>query len=246
MGAALTYSQRSSRMVPTLYNTPSGRPLAGKVVADMITRSVKCPECDAPIRVGPAQRHCECVNCGDKYVVAMSDSQQPQLTRFEALIAQGLNGVPVQEAERRLNELDLAIAEAETIVETRHVQLDAAQEAYRARRVEVQKTIAPSQNWTYVTGLVAVVAWFLVWFVLEGTGWLLALGVGIAGLVLSWAFHSRWLAAESRAAQELSLVRKGIEAAEAELSEAYLQLDDRVLERELRQRELAGVRSSNE
>jgi hypothetical protein len=212
----------------------------------MVSRSARCPECEASIRLGEEQRYCECVNCGAKYAVGWSDSEGPQLTRFEALIAQGLNGVPVQAAERRLGELDMMIAEAEGVVEAKHAQLEAARVAYQARRAGVQEVVAPPQNWTYLTGLVAVVAWFLVWFALEGVGWLVALGVGIACLVLSWAFHSKWLGAESWAKGELYQVRRRIEGSEAELSDAYLQLEDRVLERELRQQELARARSSKE
>jgi len=212
----------------------------------MVSRSVRCPECDAPIGLGPAQRHCECVDCGSKFAIGLSNSQELQLTCFEVLIAQGLSGVPVQAAEQRLAELDAMIAQAEADVQAKHVQLEATRGAREVRRAEVQAVIAPSQNWTYLTGIAAAGAWFLVWFVLEDIAWLLALSVGILCLVLSWAFHSRWLGAESWAKEELHQLRGAIEESEAELSDAYLRLQDRVLERELRQRVLAAVRSSDE
>jgi flagellar biosynthesis chaperone FliJ len=212
----------------------------------MTSRSVRCPECDVLIRLGQAQRHCECVNCGAKFVVESWDAQEPQLTPFETLIAQRRNGISVQAVERGLGELDVVIGQAEGAVEAKHAQLEAMKDVFQARRAEVQEVVAPAQNLTYLTGLLAFVACFLMWFVLEGAGWLLALGTGIACLVLSWAFHGRWLAAEAWARGELYQLRKRIEGAETELSDAYLQLEDRVLERELRQREVAAVRSSNE
>ena len=208
----------------------------------MVSHSVKCPECDAPIGLGPAQRHCECVECGSKFVIGFEALQEPQLTHFEALVAQGLNGVPVQAAEQRLAGLDAMIAQAEADVQAKHLQLEAAREANEVRRAEVQEVIAPFQNWTYLTGIAAVGACFLVWFVLEDVAWLLALGVGIVCLVLSWGFHSKWLGAESWAKEELHRSRGAIEELEAELSDAYLRLQDRVLERELRKRVLAAVR----
>jgi DNA-directed RNA polymerase subunit RPC12/RpoP len=211
----------------------------------MISRSLKCPECGAPIRLGQAQRHCECVNCGQRFAVGLSDGRKPQLTPFEVLVAQGLNGVSVQTAEQRLNELDRLIGQAEDAVEEKHGQLEVARAAYQARRAEVQEIVAPAQNRTYLTGLIAVAALFLVWFVFEGLGWLLALGVGITSLLSSWAFHSKWLGAEAWGKGELAQLRKRTEESEAGLSDAYMQLEDCVLERELRQRQLAGRRSSN-
>jgi len=192
-----------------------------------------------------AQRHCECVNCGSKFVVELSASQEPQLTSFEELVALGLGEISLQVAEQRLAGLDAMIAEAEAVVEAKHAELEAAEGAYKVRRAHVQEVIAPAQNSTYLTGIVALGAWFLVWFVLEGAPWLLALGVGLVCLLLSWAFHSKWLAAESWAKGELHRLRQAVERSESELSDAYLQLQDRLLERELRQRVLAAVRVSD-
>jgi hypothetical protein len=179
-------------------------------------------------------------------VVNLSESRDLQLTPFETLVAQSKAVGPVQSVRERLAELEVIIAQAEGVVDEKHVQLEAAQEAFRARRAEVQQVVLPPQNWTYLTALIAVVAWFLVLFVLEGTAWMVAFGVGIACLVLSWASHSRWLGAESWAQGELSQASITIAASEAELSDAYVQLQDRVLERELRQRELVARASSNQ
>jgi len=211
----------------------------------MAWRTVTCPECAAPIRLGRAQRHCECVNCGSKYAVGLAHSE-PLLTSFEELIAQGVEELPVQEVERRLNELDATIAQAESAVAGKHAQLESARMAYQARRVQVQQAVAPSQNRTYFAGLVAAVAWFLAWFVVDGFAWLLAVGLGTAGLLLGWGFHSKWLGAEWWGKGELHRLQERIDASEAELSEAYLQLEDCVLERELRQRTAAAVHSAND
>ncbi len=213
---------------------------SGKVAADMTLQTVSCPQCDGPMPLADEQRHSECAHCGSKFVVDWTDSRCVALTLFESVLARSLDEVSVQATQQRLTQLEGQVLQAQRNVEARHKQLDEARAAYEARRVEVQKVIAPPQNWTYFLGLMTLVGWFLVWFVLQGVEWYVFLALSLLLILITWVFYRSWRNAELWAQEELLLVRLALEEAESELSEAYARLEDHVLERELRQRVVAN------
>jgi hypothetical protein len=161
------------------------------------------------------------------------------------MLEQGSDSFALQAAEERLSELETAIAQAEQQVKARHSHVEAARSAYQSRRVGVQEVIAPWQNLTYLTGLLAFAAGFLWWFGLDGAARAVVLAVAVLFVVLGWAFHSKWLGAEAWAQGELQQVSRAVEHAEAQLSAAYRGLEDHMLERELRLRQVSSHRHGN-
>jgi hypothetical protein len=206
----------------------------------MTLQTVSCPQCDGPMSLADEQRHSECAHCGSKFVVDWTDSRSVDLTLFESVLARSLDEVSVQATQQRLTELKGQILQAQRGVQARHEQLDEAKAVYEARRVEVQKVIAPPQNWTYFLGLVAFVAWFLVWFVLQGVEWYVFLALSVLLIPITWVFYRSWRNAELWAQDELHAVKLALEEAEGELTETYVRLEDHILERELRQRVVAN------
>jgi hypothetical protein len=211
----------------------------------MTSKAVDCPQCDAPLALAAGQRHSQCAHCGSKFVVDWSDAEMPRFMRFESVLARGLDRALTQATEERLSELDRLIAEAEEEVLASRAELEEVKSVYQAGRAEVQRVIEPPQNWTYVAGLLALVAWFLVWFVLENTEWYVLLVIAILLIFVTWAFYRRWQNAEVWAQSELQGVRRTIEQTEADVSEASARLEDYTLERELRQMEVASYRREN-
>jgi hypothetical protein len=217
----------------------------GKVALEMTSQTVNCPQCDAPVSLAAGQRHSQCAHCGSRYVVDWPDVDAPQFTRFESALQRGLNGGSVRAAEERLTVLDSAIAEVEERVLLDRAQLQDAKAAHRAKSAQVQRVIAPPQNWTYVAGLLALVVWFLVWFVLEGTRWYLSLLIAIVLVLITWISYRRWQGAEAWAQGELQDVKQAIERAGADLIEASALLEDYTLERELREMEVSSHRAAS-
>jgi len=208
----------------------------------MTSQTVSCPQCDAPLVLAAGQRHCQCAHCDSRFVIRWLDSESPQFTRFESILERGLGTISLQATEERLAELETVIAEAEDEVVAARAELAQAKSAYEAKTAEVQKVISPPQNWTYVAGLLALVAWFLVWFVLENTEWYVLLAIAILLIFVAWAFHRRWREAEAWAQGELQGVRQDVEQARADLIEASAYLEDYTLERELAQMEISQYR----
>ena len=89
--------------------------------------------------------------------------------------------------------------------------------------------------------MLALLAWFLVLFVLRGTERLAGLAIAVLLVLVAWAFHREWQQAEGRAQGELQEAREAIQEAEASVNEALARVEDDTLERELCQRQvLAG------
>jgi hypothetical protein len=222
------------------------RESGGKVAADMTSRAVDCLQCGAPLALADGQRHCQCAHCASKFVVDWSDGEVPRFVGFESLLARGLDKAAAKVTEERLTELDRLIPEAEEQVLASREDLEEARLTYRARRADAQTLIEPPQNWTYVAGLLALVAWFLVWFVLENMAWYVLLLIAILLIFVTWAFYRRWQDAELWTQSQLQEVRRTAEQAEADLNEASARLEDQTLERELHQMEVASYRQEDE
>jgi DNA-directed RNA polymerase subunit RPC12/RpoP len=205
----------------------------------MTSETIRCPQCDAPVALLVEQRHCQCAHCSSRFVVEWNDNGSPRLTRFESVVERGLDSASAKASAERLTELASVVADAEGKLLAGRAKLQEARLALQAKRGEVQRFIAPPQNRTYATGLLALVAWFLVWFVLEHIEWYLVLAVAILLVCLSWVFHVRWRAAEVWAQQELQGIQQSIEQAKSDLSEASARLEDCTLEQELRQMEVS-------
>ena len=212
----------------------------------MTSEAVDCPQCGAPLALVAEQRHCQCAHCSSKFVVSWSDAEVPQFMRFESIVARGLDRASAQVTEERLTDLDRLIVEAEEEILASREQLEESTLTYRARRAEAQTVIEPPQNWTYVAGLLALVAWFLVWFVLENIEWYVLLAIAILLIFVTWAFYRRWQDAEVWIQSQLQEVRRTAEQAEADVSEASARLEDYTLERELRQMEVASYTRDDE
>jgi DNA-directed RNA polymerase subunit RPC12/RpoP len=212
----------------------------------MTSQTVYCPQCDAPVPLASGQRHSQCTHCGSRFVVDWPNADAPQFTRFESVVERGLNRASAQVTGERLTELNSVIAEVEERVLAGRAQLGDAKLQYRAKSVQVQSVIAPPQNWTYVAGLLALVVWFLVWFVLEGTRWYVSLVIAIVLVLVTWISYRSWQGAEAWAESELHEVKQAIERAGADLGEASALLEDYTLERELRELEGSSYRQARE
>jgi DNA-directed RNA polymerase subunit RPC12/RpoP len=212
----------------------------GKVAAEMISQTVNCPQCDAPTALAVGQRHSQCPHCGSRFVVDWPNADAPQFTRFESVLERGLNRASAQVIEERLTELDSAIAEVEERVLADRAQLEDAKSAYGEKSAQVQRVIARPQNWTYVAGLLALLVWFLVWFVLEDIQWYVSLVIAIVLVFVTWISYRRWQGAEAWAQGELQGVKQTIERAGVDLIEASALLEDYTLERELREMQVSS------
>ena len=212
----------------------------------MTSEAVTCLQCDAAMTLAVSQRHCRCSYCGCKFVVDWSDAGAPQLIHFESMLAKAVDDASFEDAQARLTDLEKVVAHAQEEVEARGAELEEVRWAYQELRAEGQRVIAPVQNWTYAGGLLALIAWFLVFFVLADIGWYIGLVIALVLLLVTWGFHRRWQGAEEQARSELQEARQIIEQAEAKLNEALVHLEDYTLEKELCQREVLNYRQPDE
>jgi DNA-directed RNA polymerase subunit RPC12/RpoP len=201
--------------------------------------AVVCPDCDAPLNLAVGQRYAQCASCGAKFVVEHSADEEARLTSFVSLLAQSGDRVPADKAETRLSELELAGIDLEAELEGVRTELQDAKAGYRQQMARSERNVFPVQNWTYMSGLLALGAGFSSLFVLDRPERLA--GVAIAGLLslVTWAFHHEWLDAENRAQIELLPARQTIQEAQDALARVTARIQDCSLERELRQMQLS-------
>jgi|GEM_PF-2146094 len=212
----------------------------------MSMRSVNCPQCDAPINIVAGQKHCRCTYCGSKFVVDWSSSEPPQFTRFESILTRPMDDTSLEEADERLVELEDTIAEAKEEVRAQRAEVEEARMAYQELRAEWQRMISPAQTGAYAGGLLALVVWFLVFFVLENVAWYMGLVLAVLLVLVTRGFHRQWQRAEAQAQSELEEARRIIEEAEMGLDEALARLEDCTLERELHQKEISNCRQAKQ
>lgn len=205
----------------------------------MTQKPVHCPQCDAPFALATGQRHCRCPYCGSRFVVDWSDPEALDFTNFEAVLNAAANGHVFQAADQRLAELEVAIADAEDEVESRRELVRRAEAAYGQTILEAQHAITLPQARTLVVGLAAALVWFLVVFVLENVAWYVGLVVGVGLVLLAADSHRVWQRTEEQGRRRMRDARQTIELAQAGLVESQAHLEDRALECELCQRQVA-------
>ncbi|MBC7233805.1 MAG: hypothetical protein H5T68_11270 [Chloroflexi bacterium] len=202
----------------------------------MTSQNMLCPQCAAPMGIPAGRKYCQCEYCGSKFVLEGLEMGAPHPVRFEAVLARTAEQMPLEEVEKHLAELELAIVDAEEEVEAKQAELAEARKVYRETIAEVQKGIEPVQVGTYAAGLLATVSWFLVVFVLGGSQWYAGLIIAMLLLFVAWGFYREWQEAERRGQGELREFREVIEEAKAAVDQAVARLADYTLEKELWQK----------
>jgi len=219
---------------------------SGKVAVKVTLQPVNCPQCSAPMTIAADQGHCRCEHCGSKFVIDWPDPDAPQLTGFESILAMEVDSASFEAAERRLTYLERAIADVEQEVEAKREQLEEAISAHQELKRECQRAISPAQNQTYAGGLLGLVAWLFVFFVLENVEWYVGLVIAIVLIFVARGFHRQWMGIKEQAQSELYDSRETVEQAGAGLSEALARQEDHILEQELCLRTVSNYQAAEE
>ena len=209
----------------------------------MAAQPIECPQCQAPLNVSPGRKFCQCAYCGCKFAVELADGRPLQLSRFESLLSAAAGKTRLHEAEQRLADLELALADAEDDVECKQADLADMKAAYWLTRLNLQRLVTPLQNRTYLAGLLAALAAFLTLFVFKRPERLPGVVTALLLAVTGWAFHREWQDTEAQGQGDIEEDRAAICEAEAMLHNAQARLEDQTLERELVQRQILEVRS---
>jgi hypothetical protein len=144
----------------------------------------------------------------------------------------------VHDAEQRLGDLELTLADAEDDVEGKQAELNGVKDAYWQTRVGLQRLIAPLQNTTYVAGLLAAVAAFATLFVFRRPERFPGAAVAVLLAVAGWAFHREWQEEELQGQGDCEEAKASVKDAQGELHSALARLEDETLEREFLQRQI--------
>jgi hypothetical protein len=209
----------------------------------MAAQPIECPQCQAPLNVSPGRKFCQCAYCGGKFAVELAADQSLHLARFESLLSATAGKTRLHEAEQRLADLELSVADAEDDVECKQADLSDKKSAYWLTQLNLQRLVSPVQNRTYLAGLFAALAAFLTLFVFKHPERLPGLAAATLLAVTGWAFHREWQDTEAEGQSDLEEDRAAIQEAEALLHDAQARLEDQALERELIQRQVLEVRS---
>ncbi len=209
----------------------------------MAAQPIECPQCQAPLNVSPGRKFCRCAYCGGKFAVGLKDDQSLQLARLDSLLAAGAGKVRLHEAEQRLADLELSVADAEDDLECKQADLADMKSACWLTRLNLQRLVAPVQNRTYLAGLFAALAAFLTLFAFKHAERLPGLAAAVLLALTARAYHCEWQDTEAAGQEDLEEDRAAVREAEAMLLQAQARLEDETLERELVQRQILEVRS---
>lgn len=208
----------------------------------MASQLVECPQCQAPLGPLDGRRFCCCEYCGVRFVVEHPVGQPPRLVRFESLLRTPTVPTVLQGAAQRLADLELSLVDAEDEVECKEAELAEAQSAYWQMRVSLQRRVAPTQNATYVAGLLAALAAFATGFMFDPADRIPGAVAAILLAATAWAFHREWQETEARGQGDCDEARAAVEEAQASLQAAQARWEDQRLERELLQQQLVVAR----
>jgi hypothetical protein len=211
--------------------------------ANMPAQLTECPQCQAPLSLTPDRRFCQCAYCGCKFAVELSDGTPPQLTRFESLLSTPASETVAQDAEQRLADLELSVADAEDDVDCRQAELQDTRSAYWRTRFNLQRLVAPLQNTTYVAGLFAALAAFATLFVFKRPERLPGALIAVLLAATAWAFHREWQEGELDGQGDCEEAKEAVEDAQSALRSALAHLEDQTLEREFLQRQVLASSS---
>jgi uncharacterized coiled-coil protein SlyX len=209
----------------------------------MASQLIACPQCQAPLSLTPGRRFCQCTYCGSKFAIELPDSDSPRLARFESVFGAPTGRTMAPDAEQRLADLELTLADAEDDVECKQAELADRKAAYWRTRVNLQRLVAPMQNTTYVAGLLAAVAAFATLFVFKRPERLPGTLIAVLLAVTAWAFYREWQGAELQGQPDCEEARSDVKEAEGELKGALARVEDETLEREFLQRQVIASTS---
>ncbi len=167
----------------------------------MTELTVPCPQCQSPMIFESARRFVKCTSCGGCFAVRDGPPAQGSPVAAVALTRPNITQT---EARQRLDDLSLEIAEAEEEAQLKQADVDATTTAYWRGRLGLQKVIAPSQNRTYLSGILAAGAAFLSLFFLDGAERLYGSVIAIIAVMITGGFHREWRGEETRGQSDLS------------------------------------------
>ena len=202
----------------------------------MMHERVICSQCDAPIDIVSGQRCCRCEHCGSKHFVTRPESGPPTVESFDFILRESLTAESFEVAKRRLATLEGEIVSSGQEVERKGSEFEKARSAHQVLQRECQKLVSPVQNWTYASGLLGLVAWFLGLFVLQGNEQYLGLAIAVLMGLVARGFRLEWNSARETAQNRLRESREALSRAEEARKEALALWESCYLERELVQR----------
>lgn len=207
----------------------------------MASQPIACPQCQAPLGPLSGRRFCRCDYCGCKFAVELPDGESPRLARFESVLSATAGPTVLRDAQQRLADLELTLADAEDDVEGKEAELAACTSAYWRTRFDLQRLVAPTQNSTYVAGLLAAVAVFGALFMFDRPDRLAGLVAAVLLAATAWAFHREWQDKEAQGQGEYEEATLAIHEAQDELQSALACLEDACLERDLLQQQVVAA-----
>jgi uncharacterized coiled-coil protein SlyX len=209
----------------------------------MPSQVIECPQCQAPLSLTPGRRFCQCAYCGVKFAIQHPDGRSPRLARFESVLSTPAGQVTLRDAERRLADLELTVADAEDDVDCKQAELAESKSSYWRTRLDLQRLVAPLQNTTYFAGLLAALAAFAALFVFKRPERLPGAVIAVLSAVAGWAFHREWRETEVEGQGDCDEAKAAVRDAEGQLHSASAHLEDQILERQFVQRQILASQS---
>ena len=195
----------------------------------MTAQTVPCPQCQGALILERNRRYVQCTFCGSRFVLTAGPSESPQLTRFETTES----GISIEQVEQRLAAVEQEITETEEEAQQSHSDVASATSAYWRGRLGLQRVIAPSQNATYLAGLLTLAAGFLALFAFRGSDRLVAAVIALLLALVAWGLHREWRDEEKLGEGDLLEATMAIEEAESSHRTVQAHLEDLNLERSL-------------
>lgn len=207
---------------------------------------VTCPTCSAPISLYNEQKHCHCDHCGINFVIDWSDSQSVNLTAFDTVLSKVVNTTGFLAADARLRYIVDDIAGAESEVNFKSAEVNAARTTMNDIDRKYRERISSLLGYTLWTGLGAAIFWFLVIFILEGNAWYIAIFIALILSIATWIWGSQWRETLSQLPAKLKKAQMVVKEAKEKLREAQMRLQDFYLEQEFCKKQAAGYRHKAE
>jgi hypothetical protein len=209
----------------------------------MPSQLTECPQCQAPLSLTPDRRFCQCAYCGSKFAIELREGASPRLERFESLLSTLAEETVAQDAQQRLADLEVTVADAEDDVESKQAELQDAKSAYWRTRFDLQRLVAPLQNTTYLAGLFAALAAFATLFVFKRPERLPGALIAVLLAATAWAFHREWQEGELDGQGDCEEAKTAVQDAQTALHSALARLEEQTLEQEFLQRQVLASSS---
>ena len=199
----------------------------------MAIQIYNCPSCGSPnVKIMENLTYISCEYCLTRYQVEQRNGQV-LLTHVDQMMRQVVNDTAYNAACTRLQNIDDDIDEAQKFVEQKQQIItdeNSNIEAWHKKRLDKENAVLMGNG---VLIFAAFLLWYLVIFELEGEAWffwaLVAIGVSLLIFLLYGVYYINHKSLPDEYSSMLTL----LEPAKQNLSQAQLQLNDLIIEKEL-------------